>query len=291
MGRKCRADASGLLLIAFALMGSLPVRGQGTILPPGRPGSIPPPDLPDDQIQQDLERRRERLRQAEEAESPQPSDSERRAEKRRQGLIHDAKAPRPHRMTMAATIAYPKIKTAGSARKDYTAEPTMLFHTVIRLGEEAKADKNDVFTGLRIAPFGGKGRYQNRGGTYGFVYFGPMIGVGKISFVPPEDHTRVEAERVGVDALQDKEDYSRTGWLALGGLAMQSRFAEYDRGNEPPAEDFNSKSVAFDGPGLWGEFLYGTTYYNAISVTGLAGIQLGKNKTFIYLGVTTGLWY
>ena len=288
MGTNCLVHAALLVNLS-----AIAAPAQSQILPPGAPLSMPPADPPEDQLERDMERRRELFRPDQERDDPIPGQPVQTPLEKRQHeqLIKESQTNKSLRLMMAATLAYPRIKTSGKDRRDYTAEPTMLFHAAIRLTDQAKDNKLDWITGLRLAPFAGRAVYKEHAGTYGFVYFGPMIGVGKISLVRPAGKGKEQAERIGPYDPDDAETYSRTGWLAAGGLAMQSRFANYDRGSPAPGEDLSSKSVAFDAPGLWGEFTYTVTYYNAVSINTTGGLQLGKKKTFLYVGLGMGLWY
>lgn len=292
MGRKCLAYAFASLL-SMSVMKIEPLRAQGgSILPPDEPHSefaVPIP--PEDQMIRDIEARKRMRREIEEELHPPLIPNEKRLLRRSRSLIEESMAPRPNKMMMSETMVAPFIFTSGTERRGYTAEPTMLFHVVIRTTEYDKPDGNAFFSGLRIAPMSGKGTYKDRGGTYGFLYFGPMVGVGKFHLVNQARKNPLESEQIGVESVaKPKEDYIRTGWLASTGIALQSREAEYDRGDVPPEEDFNS-GFGFDAPGVWGELLYAVTFYNTLSATALVGAQLGTNKIFAYVGMGAGFWY
>ena len=203
-------------------------------------------------------------------------------------LEQESLRPSPLNMLFALVPSYPIVRTKG-ALKSYSVDPTMIFHMSYRIAKSTP-ENLDRFFGLRIAPFSGKGVIQEHAATYGFVYFGPMVGVGNIRPRVVGKSQGNEAESIGPHGEEEEEGHATTGWMFWGGIAAQSRLTAYDRGGGAPDADLRSKGLALDSPGLWAEVIYTSLHYNAIGIEWLGGVQMGKNKTFLYAGLGIGLW-
>lgn len=254
------------------------------IAPPGTPADIPPPTVSDDQVERDLnEKRRMRNDRNAEGQLAPPTP----AVVQQQKLVEAALKPLPSRLHMSLTWAGTQIKTFGKKRQKYTSEPTGLIHAYIRPGgSDQPTDSTQLWTGFRLAPFAGSGVYEGRAANYGFTYFGPMIGLGKISS---------PVQSVGDDTVKNPDkvadDFHSSGFMWMSGIALQSRIGKTPEGAETPREDINTKGVAYDAPGIWTEISFVSVHYRLYSTNFLAGIQSGQSKAWIYLGMGFGFWY
>ncbi len=254
-------------------------QGDAILLPePPRP-KIPTKRHPSD-IKADVdERRQQRLEQEAKAQPPAPSPSVVRDQKLREEAI----AERPMEFSITASLVLSTILTKAP-RKNYASEPSVLIHAYRREPTPIKNTDLHFHYGLRLANFTGAGVYRDTPGRFGFLYLGPMVAIGKLS---------AGRKEIPADDAADKSpsQYSRRGYLLAAGIAAQSRFAKTPRGLPDVDDDFNNKAVAFDSPGLWAEAHFLNVYFGAIAANIMSGVQFGKGKTFLYLGVSSGGWY
>ena len=261
-------------------------KSRSKILPPGSPETKPPAiqndtGAFDNLLKRSKKRRKKRLK---EMQYKMPSLDDR--------LKAEAEKPHPMQLHISATPVYPFMTTSGE-RKDYQAEPSTLFHLQFRFDSSPLEKNKNFWMGFRFAPFTGTGVYKQAAGRFGFLYYGPMLGVG--SFNPlrkPKPGQKKLPERADGKAIKtEKADYSRSGYFWTSGIAVQWRASVRDEGSGLPEDDFNNLGAAFDSPGLWSEFHYITSKYDLYSINYLIGVQLGKGKTFAYFGAGVGLWY
>jgi hypothetical protein len=132
----------------------------------------------------------------------------------------------------------------------------------------------NVWYGFRLAPFTGSGFYKGVPATFAFTYFGPSIGVGRLN--------RVNADATG----------TMSGWLMTSGVAAQSRLSRVDPSKRDEVDgEFNPRGFAFDAPGLWMEARYLHISYGALGLNGVAGVQFGRKKFFLYGGLGAAFWH
>lgn len=260
---------------------------SGQILLPKDPTLPPPPRRSQESIKQDQKQREETLEQdlKEAGLSTKPVPDKPQL-KRDLALLEETLKPTPLDFALLTHLTYSHITTSGNDRSDYGAEPSVGINIWYRIFQDTKPEDTNIWAGFRGQYFGGSGRYKQNSGTFSFLYFGPTIGVGKIS---------PGVGDVGQDATKDADSVAkaltaRHGLFALTGIAAQSRQGTHEPDKNKPDDDLNSKALAFDSPGLFAEVWYTHIRYNALSYNALLGAQTGKQKLFIYLGVGVGLW-
>lgn len=188
-----------------------------------------------------------------------------------------------------STLVLPYVKTSGP-REKYTAEPN------VHLSFAWKGQK-DIYTrhryfGFRFASFSGSGIYDGTPGRYGFLYFGPSIGIGKVGKVT-EVVEQESKKAVSIQTVKERSiTYWETGWSLFTGVALQSRIGQIDPTSEEPGDDLNTTNIpALDGLGIWAEASYFFLFLGAVGVHLNLGAQQGKGKIFTWLGVGVSGWY
>lgn len=196
--------------------------------------------------------------------------------------------PHPMKFWLDVSLIQPIVITRGD-RSNYTADVTSHVLGNFRINPDKPTNIPQLWTGFRLAPFAGSGTYKNSTGRYGFLYFGPMIGLGSFDLALAPSESPFESKTAGGSDKAAKPKVNvRTGWIVNGGLALQSRIGRLDATVEDPGDDFDTKKLAFDIPGLWAEARYFRLYYNALSFSGIAGAQAGKGKYFFWIGIGAG---
>jgi len=269
-----------LLLQAFATVAFCQ---GGKILLPEKVQVKPPPSRGEAGAKEDYDRRRKQLDQRLDIKrKPKPSPSE----ELNKELIKEVLKPVEIKYSLNVHLLASSIQTSGNDRDGYYTDPSAGFMLLIKPFKSSDSSSLSMWTGLRSYYFLGGGKYKNNNGRFSFNYIGPTIGIGKIdpgiNALPKKDNKAAEVEH-GLS-------HARNGYFALMGIAAQSRQGKAEDGKEDPTDDLNTKSIAFDSPGLWAEIWYSRIKYNAISVNVLAGVQMGKGKTFYYAGLGTGGW-
>ncbi len=242
------------------------------------PPAAKPPRLDENQENQDnLEKkRRERHRREDEARPP----SVPYAEQRQAGLLKDTLTPHERSMMLEVSLLGCGLYTRVP-REGYTCNVTSHFNAFFRYQGRTRDGRVGLFYGGRLAPFSGTGFYNSQPGVYGLTYFGPMIGVGKIDPVP-EDEGGARASR----SDGELQIPSASGWVVTTGLAAVNRLGHSaEPGPLDEKNDFQSKNVYYDRPGLWVEARYLRILYGALGFDGVFGAQAGRGKVFVYGGI------
>ena len=269
-----------LVLQAFATVALC--QGGKILLP--EPARIKPPSSRGEEgANEDYKRRREQLdKRLNIKRKPKPSPSQELDKK----LLQETLEPVEIKYSLNVHLLASMIQTSGDDRENYYTDPSAGFMFLIKPFNSSDSSSLSLWTGLRSYYFLGGGTYKKNSGRFSFNYIGPTIGIGKIDpgikFLPKQD-SKAEEVDTGLS-------HARNGYFALMGIAAQSRQGKAEDGKEDPDDDLNSKSIAFDSPGLWAEIWYSRIKYNAISVNILAGVQMGKDKTFYYFGIGAGGW-
>lgn len=254
------------------------------ILPPGSPAQVKPPVVTEEEADQILQEKKRLRREDEERDAPPPPTP---ALVREQKLAAASQQDLPSRLHMSLTFAATQIKTFGKKRQNYTSDPTALLHVYLRPGSsDQPAGTTRFWTGFRLAPLTGTGVYENIPANYGFVYFGPMIGLGKIS--PAVASISDDAAK---NPTSRPADFETSGFFWMSGIAAQSRIGSPPPGGATPRDDINTKGVAFDAPGLWTEVTYTSIKYKLYSTNYMFGLQGGNAKLWVYLGMGFGFWH
>lgn len=252
------------------------------LMPP--PLVISPPEEDKNALDEDLINMKS---QRKEREGERPGRIRQEVIRQRQKLSELAKEDVDYRVGFQISLIWPHVLTRG-IRKNFTTELSSHFTGFFLTESHYQVSRLQLWTGLRIASFAGSAQVGETIGRYGFLYFGPMIGLGKIG--PAEISSPRTEKRRAVE--KKSESYPvRTGWMLITGLSAQSR-----QGATDPTDDFTSqdldttRAVKFDKPGLWAEFIWLNLHYGRLGLHYLAGAQLGDGKTFIWAGVGMGGW-
>jgi hypothetical protein len=231
-------------------------------------------------MQQQMEKKRQAREQRDEKFKKPPKDPDK---ERNTKLLNDMIAERPNRFALFANLVYPLAQVTGP-REDYIFEPSIILSAFYRLADFRMYSDYVLFAGARVANLTGTGTYDGTPGRFGFSYFGPMIGVGRIDPAP----LSISREAMRPDVDPGKFLSSRHGTFFVAGVAGQSRFAKTFAGAETPKEDLNDEPAGFDPPGLWGEAHHAWIHFGAVTINFLAGVQLGSGKTILYFGGGVG---
>lgn len=289
IGRKCRHQLGKtslvVVLLTWAIAGTKPMFA-GDILPPGDPRPMRPPvtnrDYDDESRSTDLERKRKQREEREKAfETPPKTPATKRAE----ALSVESQKERPLRLFFETSYVKPGIRTKGH-RRSYTLDSTSHFQLFLRGFPAEPSNQVQFWWGFRLAPFAGSGIYEEIPGRFGFLYFGPIVGLGKIDTLRD---TLGEASRD--QGGTKNETATRHGWLLTAGIAGQSRVGRASRDQDKAKEDLTSKPFGMDAPGLWCEARYLSVHYGAIGLNLFTGAQAGKEKNFYWAGIGLAGWY
>ncbi len=279
----------------FCLVGTL-LAGEkkgATILLPPPPVRIPPPESPtkkaSEQMDEALKEKREVRKQREEALEPPPKDP---TTKRNEKLLEETNKPRNLKMFIDCTLVYPRVLTKGN-RKNYQVEPTAHTHFYLRMLPDKPINEWQLWYGGRLASFTGSGIYEGVPGRFGFLYAGPLIAIGSVDLFVKSDPNKPKRANVAVgeEADDDVTFPSRDGWFFASGIAAQNRIGVPANPEREVSDDLNTKSVAFDSPGLWFEATYVRIYFGAVSFNISIGAQAGRGKTFLWGGLGAAGWY
>lgn len=266
-----------LCVVLGVAIGEQNTQAQILLPPPPKP-AVPPSKSKVPQGQSPWEKHREEIK---ENEVPEPSPTEERDKE----LKIENEKPRDMRLMLQLSLVVPWIFT-GENRHQYTTDLTSHFKAYYRLSSAPAENAGYFWTGFRLAPFAGTGIHGFTAGNYGFTYFGPAFGYGKIT------RGTVEKERgsAGVASSTIQPSANRQTWMVMGGVSMQSRTARVDGPADKAEEDFDSKPYAYDAPGTWLEASWGTIRWGGVSTETVTGVQVGSGKMFVWLGIGLAGW-
>jgi hypothetical protein len=259
-----------------------PTISKAQILLPPEPQAAPPPRETLDQFDRDLENKKNQRESRERREQRKKEKQQKILTKKE--IFQEAIKPRERFMLMEIALVSPTVLTSGD-REGYTSELNTHFNLLFRHNGRQSDGKRGLWYGFRMAPFTGTGIYKGVHGNYGFVYFGPMIGVGTLDAMPQDrGRDEIRKENATVPVI--------TGWVASFGLAGQSRQNGMDDADQGKVDDeFTEKGFHFDAPGAWLELRHLRVYHGALGLNFNFGIQTGREKQFIYAGVGVGGWH
>jgi hypothetical protein len=250
----------------------------GAIALPDDPSrGVAPPEVDEDVLEREQLQKKSKAREVRNKKFEKPPKDP--AKIRDSKLLTEMIEPRPNNFLLSLNLVYPLAQVTGP-REEYIFEPSTVISAFLRIGQIKVYTDFVVWTGFRMANFAGTGIYDGVPGRFGFSYFGPMIGVGRIDPAPAS----LPREASKPDTDPGKFLSSRGGAFFVAGVAAQSRFAETFAGAETPKEDLNEMPAGLDAPGIWGEGHYAWIHYGALSFNFLAGVQLGAGKTIVYFG-------
>lgn len=271
-----------LMLLGF-LASAVPAPGFGQIEGLDPPRAARPPAVDQDrETEETLEKKREERHEREQLSRPKPVPYK---EKQEKALLKETLTPRERWLLLELSLVFCGADTTGK-REGYTCEPTTHFNGIVRKGGKDKDGKVGLWYGGRLAPFGGTGYYKKKPGTYNLTYFGPMIGVGKIDPVPADGAGARAASADGETHIPNA-----SGWLVTTGIAAVTRSGRTsDKTNTDNGNDFRSKGLTFDSPGIWLEARYLRVQFGALGFDVSAGVQTGREKFFVYGGFGVAAW-
>lgn len=271
---------------------SSPIRSQIEGLTPPKAAKPPRPPRSQgeiDELEQETERLlRKKRKSRHKRQLPKDASKPDLEEVRQSERLKDAQTPRDRVFCLELALVGGTVLTSGD-RSGYTYEPNVHINGFYRLNSSRFSGKLTPWVGFRLAPFTGSGFHENNPGHYGLTYFGPMIGVGKVE-PGAEDSGPV---RTNISGEIDFELPIISGYAAtfgIAGVSSQGKRETQPTGSEPE-DDFQTKQVKFDAPGVWLEFRYFRIYQSAASADFVFGAQGGASKVFIYSGVGFGGWY
>ncbi len=267
----------GFLLWSFATSGWGQIEG----LEPPKPARPPAVDA-DEEAEADLEKKREDRRRRDRLNRPPPTPYKQKQEK---ALLKETLTPHERWLLIELSLVFCGAQTSGD-RQGYTCEPTVHFNGFVRKGGREKDGKVGLWYGGRLAPFGGGGFFKDKPGNYNLTYIGPMIGVGKIDPVPEDEGHARAASADGEIKIP-----SASGWVVTTGIAAVTRSGKNsDPTNRDGDNDFETKGLHFDAPGLWAEARYLRVQFGAVGFDAFAGVQTGREKLFVYGGLGAAAW-
>ncbi|NRA44935.1 MAG: hypothetical protein HRU09_08275 [Oligoflexales bacterium] len=212
--------------------------------------------------------------------------------KRDKKLAKAAGKQGPYGFLMQTTLVLPALSARGP-RSNYTSELSTHISALFRLSPEEDPFTQQFWWGLRLAPFAGTGTYKETAGRFNFLYFGPSFGIGNLSRESDDPDDSDESKKSGSSKRPKKKKIPETNaWFLMGGIAAHSRIVEVDPTDDIADKEMNTiNSVQLDGPGLWVEFTYANIYFGSLGIHYVAGVQLGEEKMFFWIGAGAGGWY
>ncbi len=256
-----------------------------------RPPYARPPRHPDDPV--DPHDPKDSLRSIKKSKAARRKERESRHRKPRvswekaveEQLTQDALTPRDRLLLVELSLVAPFAITQG-VKRGYSHNPTTHFQALWRRGGPKADGKNGLFYGLRLAPFSGTGFYQKKPGSFGLIYFGPVVGWGSLDKAPEDQGNQI----THASGLKPSRP-TTSGYLFSAGLAALNRQGESGSTNpEDSNNDFGTKGFMFDPPGLWMEYRWLSVHYGGLAVNPFMGVQTGRDKVFVYFGLGTGGW-
>ncbi|MGE0173603.1 MAG: hypothetical protein AB7T49_12475 [Oligoflexales bacterium] len=260
----------GTIFPALLLVGlARPLFAQ--ILPPGSPATNLPPQESEEDLHQRIQVRKTNREQEQILENPQ-SESQPTSSKQQKRPV----TPGPGRHHAYAQLAFPFIKTSSEDYEDFVLDPSMFVHYRYLLNPNP-AGNWAFWAGFSVLPISGTGTYKSTPASFGFLYFGPMVSVGKFFLERSAD--------------EDAPGKASAGFTFSLGLTAQSRFVQTERGQKPSGTEFEEKGAGYDPPGVWNELNYFWKLRDNFSFDASLGGGLGKNKAFYYAAFGLGFWY
>lgn len=273
------------LTIGLIILYSLPFQSliaQIELMPP--PVRVAPPETAPESLERGLNTLRKKRSKRE---GSKKSRSKWEAEKRHKELSRLANSIYQYKLMFQVSLIYPSLTTSGP-RKDYTTELTSHFSGYFRVTPKYEPNEFQNWIGFRLSPFSGTGQYENTVGRYGYLYFGPMFGIGKIS---RPDGLYDSKAGTSEKRFNPKGLPVRDAWFFMAGIAALTR-----QGKTDPTDDFTSKdldttkAIKYDKPGLWIEMTWAKIHYGSLGLHYNAGALFGEGKTFFWIGISMGGW-
>lgn len=278
-GRDCLRFIVSLAL--FSLIFEPIAISKTKITPPGMPQQKPPVGVSQEEADQDLRRKKRHRRKLEKKAG---IHRRKKRKSRQQELDQINRNPGPMDFSISGMFNLPFMVTSGKEREKYVAEPAMSANIYWRLGEPEEGENMDLWLGFRIFPISGSGVQKKTAGRFGFLYLGPMVGLGKVS---PAENTLGKGQSAKPENRK-RQNYERDAIFWMSGIAAVAKEGFVEKGRARPS-DFDVGG-GFDAPGIWTEFTYKSIYYSRISYNYTLGLQTGEGKAIIYLSFGWGFW-
>ncbi len=258
------------------------------IAPPDLPKSRPNRNSTDDEAEQDLQRLKNRRH---ERDRKDPTKNKSRRKSQAEQLKIAEENPGPMRLAMSAALGIPKAVTYDHNLKNYVAEPFVYYQLFFKPEAHQHFGNYEFWTGFRLMPLSGTAVYKKTAGRFGFTYFGPMIGLGKVSSAKISFEETDDRPPGSVRPSEEPVKFAKTreAIMWMSGLAALNRSGFVEKGRAKP-DEFNGSGVVIDGPGLFTEISYASIHYSRISYNYAAGVQTGKGKGIFYLSFGFGFW-
>ncbi len=252
-------------------------------LPDPPTSDVPPPFDFTKENNRTLEKKQtERTKREEKFKPPEKDPTNERNKK----LLNEMIEPRPDVAILTTSIVYPLAFVSGP-RAEYVFEPATVFNAYMRMSNEKNDGRIFIWTGIRLASFAGTGIYKNVAGRFGFSYFGPMIGVGKIEPAPASLPSDVDKPGTNAGSFLSP----RYGAFFAMGVSGTSQAAELSGNREEPGGDLEEKPFGYEAPGVWMEGLFTTIHFGAVVASGLVGVHAADGKNLVYFGGGIGGTY
>jgi hypothetical protein len=247
------------------------------ILPPESPAPNSAPRESEEAFRTRIQQRKQnRQEQSSAAETPAEKAAVAAAEAAAAAKKHPPPPPGPDRHHVSAQLSMPFIKTKGADYKDFAIDPSVFLQYRYLLNDKPSTDMA-IWLGFAVLPISGTGTYKSTPASFGFLYFGPMVSIGKFFLQTSEE--------------EDVPEKPSSGFKLSLGLTAQSRFVETERGQEPSGTEFEEKGAGYDPPGLWTDFNVFWKLDNNLSLDASLGSGMGKNKIYYYGAFGVGFWH
>lgn len=255
-------------------------KGDPSILPLDMPAMAPLPVAQPQDLQQDLERLQKKHQKENPLPLPPPS-------RQKEALAAETVKQRPYRAVLQAGLVIPTVWTK-LPRNRYTTELTSHIWGAMRV-TGADAQGWHLWVGARVAPFSGTGMVENTPGRYGVLYWGPVFALGKIN--PVEEAATQDRSHIRIEGTVQRQAVSRSGWMWLGGVAVQSSIGDVEPASETIEKELQTKGGNLEATAIWLECMYARIYYGTIGVHPSVGVQYGKGLSFAWVSLAFGGWY
>ena len=181
---------------------------------------------------------------------------------------------------MGLNLIIPTIRTKDN-REKYKIEPTSMFYGYKKFHESADK-KVGYLGGFRVAAFSGSGEYNGFIGQYGWLYFGPSIG---IFYLDEEKKSVTKNKPEATEFIVNNIHFLHFG------ISLQTRRGTFSFNDTEVDDDLSTtQGVHFDTPGFWSEYQFQRVYFGGLGAGAIFGFQVGRGKVITWLGLSTSGW-
>jgi len=271
MGRLCLGF---MLIIAVCFLpGKLVASG---IALPEAPRVVLPPNLQESQsIDADLEKKQKHRQKI----APETQPGESRAELQQKELAKEAIEQRPMSFFLELQGGMSSLLVRGPYA-NYRIDPITAAQFFWRHDQARPTNQIQLYYGLRMQALSGSAVYKNTPARFGFLFYGPMVGLGSYSLV---------AQSLGASGVKLSE-LVRSGYMVSLGLAAVSRWVRAERDMPEPDGSFTTKDT-YESPGIWTEAKYTWIHFGAVGLSLSGGVQLAEKKSIFYFAGGLSAWH